>query len=250
MTAFDTFEESTTMAPAKTSGLAIASLVCSLICCIPFVTPIVGILLGIGAVVSIGGNPARKGKGIAIAGITLGVVVAGAHGIIIPRVVAYFQEVSALIENGPNDALTAGFAGDMAGFKDAFHGDAAAASDAEVQAFIDELRRRYGEFQSCKIDQQASTQPQFGSPIVPFPYTLQFDSGSMKAEAEVVFSDPQQGGFVTKLGSITVFDPNGGDLSFPADGAATANTATDDADSDADADAENGNQDEAPDSGE
>ena len=56
----------------KISGLAIGSLVCSLICCVP-VTTIPGILLGIWAMVSIGNNPARKGKGLAVAGIMLGV---------------------------------------------------------------------------------------------------------------------------------------------------------------------------------
>ena len=57
----------------KTSGIAIASLVCSLICCIP-VTTILGILLGVGAMVSIGSNPEKKGKGLAITGIILGAV--------------------------------------------------------------------------------------------------------------------------------------------------------------------------------
>ncbi len=50
----------------KTSGLAVTSLVFSLILCCPLTT-ILGPLLGLGALVQIGRNPALKGRGIAFA---------------------------------------------------------------------------------------------------------------------------------------------------------------------------------------
>jgi hypothetical protein len=205
------------MEPQRTSGLAIASLVCSLICCIPLTT-IPGILLGIGAMISIGGDPAKKGKGLAITGIVLGIVFTVGQALIYPPAIGYIKATMELVYTGPNTALTAGYAGDVAGFKDQFYGAGASASDVEAQAFITELRRRYGEFTGCYLNEAAGqpSQPSFGTPEVPFPYILEFASGQVDAETVIVFSDVQKGGFVNKLGSITVFDPDAGDLIYPA----------------------------------
>ncbi|MCZ6734597.1 MAG: hypothetical protein O7C65_02270, partial [Planctomycetota bacterium] len=122
-----------------------------------------------------------------------------------------------VVETGPRDALTAGFAADLAGFKDAFYGAGANATDAEVQAFIDELRNRYGEFTGSRLDQQGgSAQPAFGQPNVPFPYVLEFEDVEVRTEVEVVFADPASGpGFINKLGYIKVFDDDAGDLTYP-----------------------------------
>ena len=59
--------------PPKTSAMAVWSLVCSLIFCCP-VTTVLGVLLGVGAVATIGSNPNKKGKGMAFTGILLGLV--------------------------------------------------------------------------------------------------------------------------------------------------------------------------------
>jgi hypothetical protein len=202
--------------PQKTSGLAIASLVCSLICCIPLTT-IPGILLGIGAMISIGKDPAKKGKGMALTGIVLGVIFTVIQAIAYPAAFGYFKTMMEMVWSGPSAAMTAGFAGDIAGFKDEFHGAGAATTDAEAQLFIDALRSRYGEFTSCYFNEAAGGPGQsgFGKPSLPFPYILEFANGQVEAEAEIIFSDPQKG-FVNKLGYITVFDPDVGDLTYPA----------------------------------
>jgi hypothetical protein len=208
--------DATAAGPQKTSGLAIAALVCSLICCIP-ITTIPGILLGIIALVSIGGDPAKKGKGMALVAIILGVVFTAGQAYVYPKGYAYFKEVMQLVWQGPSEAMTVGFAGDAAAFKGCFHGPGASASDAEAQAFIAALRGRYGEYVGCRFDEETadSRQPPFGKTSVTFPYVLEFDSGEVKAEAEIIFSDPVKGGFVNKLGHITVFDPDLGDLTYP-----------------------------------
>ena len=59
--------------PSRTSGLAISSLVCSLIFCCPLTT-IIGPILGLIAFVSIGSKPNLRGKGLALTGIILGVL--------------------------------------------------------------------------------------------------------------------------------------------------------------------------------
>ncbi len=214
-------------AAQRTSGLAIGSLVCSLIVCCP-ITTIVGPLLGIAALVKIGGNPALKGRGIALAAILMGVVFTaaqtwGGYGM--------WQVMKPVFE-GPNVALTAGFGGDTAAFKAAFHGAGATAGDADVTAFIDELRQRYGAYQSCRYDETArGTRGAFGDPVVPFPYILTFDNAEVRVEAKYVFAD-EGIGWVQKWGSITVFDPDLGDLTYPP-AAKSGGEGSEDADEDA-----------------
>jgi hypothetical protein len=199
----------------KTSGLAISSLICSLICCLPFTT-IPGILLGAVALVSIGKNPALKGRGLAFTGIVLGVLFTIGQVVIYPVAWKFIKTSMEAVAAGPRDALTAGFAGDVAGFKAEFYGSGANATDAEAQAFIDELRDRYGAYIGTRFNEQAGgPQPGFGQTSAPFPYVVEFENATVDAETEIVFSDPQRGGFIMKIGSITVFDDDLGDLTYP-----------------------------------
>lgn len=63
-----------------TSGLAVASLVCALIICIPFVTPLLAVLFGIIALIGIARSAGRKrGTGLAAAGLVIGSLVLLAH---------------------------------------------------------------------------------------------------------------------------------------------------------------------------
>lgn len=213
MSTFDAPFEGAPAGEQKTSGLAIASLVCSLICCLP-ITTIPGILLGVAALVSIGNNPGRKGKGLAFTGIALGVLFTIGQAIIYPPAYAYAKVWMELVAFGPQPALIDGYGGDIAAFKAHFHGPGAAASDAEAQAFIDQLRDRYGEYQSLTMVGQ-NTQPAPGSPIVPFDYVLVFDNAQVDCVTEIAFADKQTGTFVNKLHSITVIDTKLGDLTYP-----------------------------------
>ncbi len=199
----------------KTSGLAIGSLVCSLICCVP-VTTIPGILLGIAAMVSIGNNPARKGKGLAVAGILLGVIFTAGHVYVYPKLYEFAGETFELLMNGPNDALVAGFAGDPAEFRSNFYGTGAQAHDAEAQAFIDTLRSRYGEFQSCQFDEQAQPSSAFGQRSTVFPYILTFDNATVDADVQIIWVDERTGDKVFKFGWVIVHDADLGDLRYPA----------------------------------
>jgi hypothetical protein len=75
------------MERTRTSGLAIASLVCG-ICAffIPFlgiILGILGIVFGFVAIGQIGREPYLRGKGMAIAGLVCGIVVIAAHAILI-----------------------------------------------------------------------------------------------------------------------------------------------------------------------
>ncbi len=61
--------------PERTSILALLSMICSIICCIPGLS-ILGTLMGIGALVTIGGSNGRVGgRGMAWTGVIVGVLV-------------------------------------------------------------------------------------------------------------------------------------------------------------------------------
>lgn len=214
MTQFDSPFDAGDVLEQKTSGLAVASLVCSLICCVP-VTTIPGILLGIGAMVSIGNNPAKKGKGLAIAGILLGVIFTFGQAYYIPKLVEFIGESMKLVMGGPNDALVDGFANDPVAFKSHFYGTGVQATDAEAQAFIDMLRSRYGEFQGCEFNDRVSTSPAFGQPTTVFPYILTFTNATIDAEAQIIWVDERTSQKVFKFGWVTVTDPDLGDLRYP-----------------------------------
>jgi len=215
MTQFETPFDIVDPSEQTTSRLAIGSLVCSLICCVP-VTTIPGILLGIVAMISIGNNPARKGKGLAVAGILLGVIFTAGQAYVYPKIIEFAGETFELVMNGPNDALVSGFAGDPVAFKSNFYGRGAQATDAEAQAFIDTLRSRYGEFQGCQFDEQAGTQPAFGRPDTAFPYILTFDNATLDATAQIIWFDERTDQMIYKFGWVTVKDADLGDLRYPA----------------------------------
>ncbi len=217
MTQFESPFDAVDPGEQKTSGLAIGSLVCSLICCVP-VTTIPGILLGIGAMISIGNNPARKGRGLAVAGILLGVIFTAGQAYVYPKVIDFAGKTFELVMNGPNEALAVGFANDPVAFKSHFYGTGAQATDAEAQAFIATLRSRYGEFQSCHYNEQVQTTPAFGQPSSVFPYILTFDNATLDANVQIIWFDKRTDSMVYKVGWMTVKDPDPdlGDLRYPA----------------------------------
>jgi len=198
------------MEPRKTSGLAIAALICSITCvCAP-----IGALLGLVAFATIG---EKKGKGLAVAAILIGVVLSVGSwmaytGWIQPNIIEPMKKGMALVMNGPSEAMTAGFASDVPGFRSHFDGAGATATDEQVMAFIVGLRGRYGEYVSTQMA-QGQAQPQFGAQVAPFPYQITFDQGTMDAEAVIIFADNQ--GPIMKFKSITVFDPDEGDITYP-----------------------------------
>lgn len=214
--------------PARKSGLAITALVMSLIGIIPclgLITAPLGVLLGLIGVVAI--KPPKTGKGMAGVAVLLGILFTGAQAYlgkkyVIDPIRGYFE----FAMNGPNDTLSKGFAGDIAGFKADFVGSGASASDAEAKAFIEELRRRYGSLTSVTLPQNQQgkvTQPQPGQPAFPLPYTFSFANKTLDGEAELVFADQTANTLIKKLGYIKIVDAENGDIVYPS-GAAGGST--------------------------
>ena len=133
----------------------------------------------------------------------------------------------AVVREGPRSAVRAGFAGDVLGFKAPFHGRGAAASDDEVQAFIDELRTRYGEFVDSRPTGDARQSTKGRYPIQGIPYVLEFDRATVTAETGIIFHRRPRGADgifdvprlpqpFNKLAYVIVFDPDLGGLTFPS----------------------------------
>lgn len=200
-----------TTAP-RTSVLAIASLVCSLLFCCPLAT-IPGMVLGVAALASIRADPLQRGRGLAITGIVLGVIFTVGQAVIYPKGVRLGMQCYELFNNGPQEALNAGFAGDLPAFRGRFHGAAATATDQEAQEFISQLRSRYGEFLSCRPNEQV--EPAFVKSKVTAAYLLEFETATVQADIDLVLADPDTSQFVFKLGRITVIDHERGDLTYP-----------------------------------
>ncbi len=222
--------------PRKTSGIAITALILSivgLIPCIGVCTAPFGILLGLISAVMTGSSSAKKGRGLAITAIIIGLLAAGVQYGTWTVVQKNFIKP---VEDGPKSALLAGFSGDIAGFRAAMHTPASNATDEEITAYIETLRQRYGNLNDVVFDELrgSTSSPQFGATSQVFPYLLQFDSGTVDADAEIVFSDQTTGqAWVMKPSVITIIDPDLGDITFPAGATSGGSSDADVADDDA-----------------
>jgi len=257
MTQFDaTYENQMSSDAPKTSGMAIGSLVCSLIFCCP-ITTILGIILGIASIATIGSNPMKKGMGLALAGILIGLVATGLQGYVGVVGYGYVKEAMELVESGPENALAAASDGNFDEFRAYFYGDGVQATDDEITAFIGELETRFGEFQEAMVA-QADVEPRPGQPDIVMPYDLVFADDTVRCAIKIIFSDPDAGrNWVCKFAWIEVADPELRNVSFPANadtseaasiledtsgGGSSDGAETDNGDTSGDASAENGSE--------
>lgn len=171
-------------------------------------------LLGLKAISEMRVNPAVKGRRLAYAGITIGLVLTGLW-----IIVAVWWNANARkpMMNGPIVALQAGFNGDVRGFMDGFCCEASVASEQDAAAFLSALSRRYGRLRGIR---QSTDVPPPEQPTGPglrkrIPYLLEFERKTVPAVAEfVVFTshifEPE-----LKFSSIEVFDDEQGALMYP-----------------------------------
>ena len=211
MSQFESHFDQTAGAPRTTSKLAVTALVSSLIFFCP-ITTLLGPILGLIALGTMGSE--KKGKGLAITSILIGVILTALWAYFGNAAYNEFKKAIVVVMDGPKPALVAGFGDDVAGFKDQFYGDGAAATDADAIEFISAMRERYGEYVSCQFDQNTN-QPQAGQPSAPFQYQITFDQKVVDCEAEIIFADQVTGKFIMKLGYIIMSDEELGDLEYP-----------------------------------
>jgi hypothetical protein len=209
MSEFDTYYDQLEPRQPRTSALAVSSLVCSLICCLPGV-PLIGVLLGIGGIVATSRNPSLQGRGLAITGLVLGILLTIGQALIIlvaAMSMAQFRHV-------PAEALRPGFAGDYAGFREHFGVAGRALPDDDAAAFIAELRDRYGELVESRIDWAGMGEWDHSRDVTTFTAVLVFDREEVKAAFVMDLRQTAEEDMPI-LQSIRIIDRQRGDVMFP-----------------------------------
>jgi hypothetical protein len=197
-------------APTRTSLWAIASLVCGVLPCPPLCA--IAIVLGVVGLVQIRVRPAITGTRLALAGIALGLLASAAWS---AGFVWWHVEIRRPLIEGPRDALAAGFAGDVDGFRAAFRDPA---SPGEAAAFLAELGRRYGSF--LDMAQDGTPSPDGARAVIDrdrpvVRYRLRFARGNVPGEAQFVRADGAAWPMVLRWGWLHIHDAVRGDLAYP-----------------------------------
>ena len=203
-TSFEDTTDSNVQVPTSTSGLAIASLVCSLILCCP-ATTVIGAILGFAAIFTTGQNR-KRGRGLAISGLLIGLVSTALW--IIPMV--WIGGLMTKIYTVPKEVIVQSAAGDYAAAGSQFM-NGHAPSDEEFKQFSDEVQKRYGAIVSMQPqqDQQNQTGDSFQ-----MPYVFTFENGKTSGYAVFGIQDQLSEPFV--LLSITLEDADSGNLTLEA----------------------------------
>lgn len=187
---------------------AMLSLLCSLVVFCPVLT-LLGPLLGVKALMDIRSRPWLRGRGIALAGIIIGLIATAMSG-----GAGYWWHVNVRtpILHGPAEELRAGYAGDYDRFRAGFIGAGAEASDDAVEAFFRELDRRYGRLISITQDRTVEDEDDAEGLNPYVPYVFHFEREIASAEAELVlFAE----GLSPRWKSIMISDPAWGELIYP-----------------------------------
>ena len=130
--------------PERTSALAVLSLILSLACCIPGLG-LLGAGLGVGALIGISGSRGRVGgKGLAVAGIIVGILVSVAW---VGGYVAFQQGVGQLLTS-TGSIVERLDTGDYDGFRATSSSPASDLSDAEYAAFVADYQAQLGSYVS------------------------------------------------------------------------------------------------------
>ncbi len=138
----DPFSPEPVVGEQRVSGLAIASFVTSLLCCIPGVGAVAAVL-GIGAIVSISRSHGRlSGRALAFIAIVLGLL----GTMLYIGIAVALSQIGALMR--PYYAtVTAIEAGDMTGARSQMTSQTAAVTDERITQFREEYRALHGTFQ-------------------------------------------------------------------------------------------------------
>lgn len=207
------FDDSTAPAP-RISGLAIAALVCAGLFCIPGLS-LIGVILGLVAIVTMIGRSHLRGRGIAIAAIVLGLAVSIGWGIGGYKLYGITREMITMVRDVPQETLRAGFSGDMPAFRQRLWGPASEVSDADAAAFFAEATSRYGEFVKISPDEQQQIQPKPGDVRLEFRYNAEFTNTTVTAMIEFMIVDEKTQEWVKKITAIEFLDRERGNLRFP-----------------------------------
>ncbi|MCK4873388.1 MAG: DUF4190 domain-containing protein [Phycisphaerales bacterium] len=214
--------------PPATSKLAVWSLVCSLVFCIPFLMPVLGILLGASALAMMTSSRGRlRGTGLATSGIAISFLVLAVH-----TYVTYYVVQAVTI---PKEAMTA-FVGDLragnfAAVRERLTADTSRlASDDELVELQQRLAIDYGSLRATTFDFEGRAMPYMfaggqtsmqtwfgpgGSGKFPVALRLTFTSGELSAGLIMVPNRTGNANPPLLIDAVTIVEPSGDVWTFP-----------------------------------
>ncbi len=191
--------------PAVPTGGALspwtpAALIASFVPCPPMC--FLGVLFGVLALRD-GRRRGRRGRGAAIAAIVVG---AGISVFWIVAAVWWNANVRRPMIDGPAAAFRLGLAGDVEGFRAAFHRPGPA---AEAASFLETLSVRHGPLRAITREPRgpARAAKDIDPARLVIPYLFHFDGRSVPAEAQFIVTEGGTLPFVLKWGWVRVGSP-------------------------------------------
>ena len=211
------------------SGMAVTAFVLTLIFCIP-VLPLIGLLLGLGALGRTSVDGPMRGRPLAITAVILGLLMTVGQvyaTVQIVKVAQIFGDSITSVITGPQESMQAAFDGDGA-TATTFWWKADAPSESETVAFVTAAKARFGDFKNAFPSDDAQPGAGAGQPEFTLPFTFTFSNG--KVDGEVSFAATKAGemtasGSYIGIDKIVIKDPDGADLVW-ASGVAAATEAT------------------------
>lgn len=210
------------------SGWALAAVLLAVaVMCPPL--PLIGALLGLKALHHVNAVPGRRGRGLALTAITVGLAATIAWT---AAAIWWDRSVRQPIRRGPDAALAAGLAGDVAGFQAGFATGPVDAGAAD--AFLQELERRYGSYVGLSPADaavrvppaDADPEPVMRGGRVTCPYELHF-ARQQRVPALATFQVFAPGdGLVRRFTALEILDPPRPPLRYPPSDAAPASAST------------------------
>jgi len=208
------------------SGMAVTAFVLALIFCIP-VLPLIGLLLGLGALGRTSADGPMRGRPLAITAVVLGILMTAGQVYATVQIVNFariFGDSIASVITGPGESLQAAFDGDGAKAT-SFWWKGDTPSEAETAAFVAAAKARFGAFDKALPSDDADPGAGAGQPEFVLPFTFSFSNGKYKGE--VAFSATKQGettagGSFVGIDKIVIKDPDGADLVWAAGARADA----------------------------
>ncbi len=226
--------------PAPMSAMAVTGFVSSLIVCCPVLSPLLGLIFSLVGLSQTKGG-ARRGRGLAIAGLIISIVVIPLQGLAIPVIAGFVQSgmritfASASFQSGDSDA------GISAWYGLASDDLKSAMTEDEFAAWVNAEFKKHGGLQSLQMLSQQGT-PSPDGQRVQLTWRAQFPSETVDVYTE--FSVGSWG--VMLLENVIIGDaeliaaqdsrPDSGTGDEPTDEESAGDEPTDDEDSDADPD--------------
>lgn len=214
------------------SGLAVTSLVCSLIICCP-ITTVLGPLLGVIALFRLKGKPHLSGKGFAISGIVIGIFATLLWALASTYISKYAMEFVQQTREVSTETIQAGYDANYDEFRSHLSRSSDDVTDAEIKSFIAILEDRFGKFDSAFLNMQEENQEiQQTSQEVPIPIRFIFETKDTTGFMTFEFISGTKYGYEMKIGCIKIHDAKNGDIIFPEDSICAPSKSSSDASDD------------------